>query len=900
MKRILITVVLGLVYGMVPGATPVITVSPGNTVDVGQEVLLDASASTGVTDRAGCTYAWDFGDGRSSGVAGVAVPHFYMRPGTFTVTLSLTDNGATTTASAAVTVTGNYTRVPARAASPALSLKFESSLDDSSGNGLHGAWGAGTGTYIDGIEKKSLDLTGGRYATVAGFTRLNNQGAFTVVLWARRAAASGAYHLMALGNIFSLRVGSEDVLVADVTTTSGSSQAQAWYCGSLNTAWHQYALVYDGARVRLFADGQERFFMDRCPKARTGSTGAANTALFIGSNSSGGSVFNGYMDEVRIYDRTLTEKEIGVGFELWRAHYEGRIRQYVYAQIPGEITAVAANRLRVTLSDGVNDQVLLDKADLAEEETFLVDQSGLAQGTYTVTARLLDGSGGLLDEIVEHFNKPFNGLPGCGLDENNAFRVNGQLLFPVTSFCNNDADIVGWGQNKYINVAQGKGWWPTDAGVSAWTNYMNLAQQGGLYSMGPLRWNNSTNWKNFDRASLESYISASQDHPTMLGYAWGDEPDLGDNQQRGPGTALRAIHYLCHTRDPQHLTLINFAGGTWLGSGWAEGLRKANYNYLHNANQFGKKTLVHDVYSFDYYPIEWAAPSVKNATLAQLVTIIDNLRVENYDLVPLFSYVETCDIREPDWGTTNYPTPWHPTPAQLRMVTWINVVHGVKGISWFPYHSGTPAENYPVMTQFVDQITRLAPAVLGPELDNRLVTIAPEGGARIDHMVRVYNDTLFVFTVRVSESNTSGQSIGSQQNATITLPTAVTASSATVFEENRTVSISSHAITDTFNVNSVHIYKVYSPEVSVRTRPLPVTKNLPGLAVSPNPCVLGQEVFIRAGQAAMFVTIHTLCGKHVGEVPLMQGNGAWQAGTNGVYLVKTADGKTVQKFMVVK
>jgi PKD repeat protein len=868
-------------------ATPVISIEPSASVAVGQEVLFNASGSTGITNRVNCVYAWDFGDARCTGIKGVAVPHFYMRPGTFTVTLTLTDNGATTSVATSITVTGNYTRVPCRAAAPVLAMKFESSLNDSSGNALNGAWGTpGTGTFVDGIERKSLDVTGGRYATVTNFTRLNGKGAFTITFWAKRASLA-AGTMLSLGNIFTMRVGTEDVLIGDVTAASGSSQAQAWYCGSLNTAWHHYALVYDGTMVRLFADGQERFFDDRCPKARTGSTGTASTALHIGSNSSGGSIFNGQIDEVRIFDRALTEREIGVGFELWHAEYESHTKLYVYAQIPGEITADASRRLKVVLSGNSASQTLVDKNGLVAEEKFLLDKSGLAQGNYTVTAQLLTADGTVLDEVVESFAKPYNGLPACGLDENNAFRVNGELFFPVTTFSNNDEVIPTWGQNHYVNVALGKGFWPTAATVGAWTNYMNIAQQAGLYSMGPLRWNNDGEWKNFNVAIMDSFINASKNHSTMLGYAWGDEPDLYGT----PGTALRAMHYRCHAQDSRHLTAINFAGSTWQGTGtYGEGLRRANYNFLHNANQCGKKVLVHDIYSFDYYPIEWAAPSPKHAKMTDYVDIIDNLRTENYDLAPLLSYVETCDIHETDWGTSTYSTPWHPTPGQLRMMTWLNVVHGVKGISWFPYHAGTPAINYPIMTQFVNQTAKLAPALLGPEIDAG-VTCAVSN-ARIDFTQRLYNDTLFVFAVRVSEQDTLGASVGALQTATFTLPTVVTAASGAVFDEGRNVSISSHAFTDTFSVNSVHIYKIVAPQIAVRdagVRPFRTTQAI--LSVTPHPGTTGKLISIRTAPGVAAVTVHRADGSMVAMLPAPAGLVRWMAPEAGLYFVRTAGSK---------
>jgi hypothetical protein len=78
--------------------------SPETTVDVGEEVYLSASGTTWAEDTNSmlqfARFEWDFGDGYSckygTGVpgdtemcSGIAVSHFYMTPGTYTVTLSV-------------------------------------------------------------------------------------------------------------------------------------------------------------------------------------------------------------------------------------------------------------------------------------------------------------------------------------------------------------------------------------------------------------------------------------------------------------------------------------------------------------------------------------------------------------------------------------------------------------------------------------------------------------------------------------------------------------------------------------------------------------------------------------------------------------------------------------------
>ncbi len=70
--------------------------------DVGQDVRFDASPSLD-PDGTVTSYSWDFRDGTSG--AGQTVAHEFQSPGTYTVTLTVTDNtGATQKISRTLTI----------------------------------------------------------------------------------------------------------------------------------------------------------------------------------------------------------------------------------------------------------------------------------------------------------------------------------------------------------------------------------------------------------------------------------------------------------------------------------------------------------------------------------------------------------------------------------------------------------------------------------------------------------------------------------------------------------------------------------------------------------------------------------------------------------------------------
>ena len=144
-------------------ATPASGVSP-------QPVVLDGSAST---DREGpiAAYSWNFGDD-SVTATGPTTTHVYRSPGSFTVTLTVTDRkGATGTASSTITVTPNtpptasFTMTPTSGRVP-LAVAFNGSASgDPDGSIVTYEWVFGDGVSFDGTdaEKQHTYFFSGRF-----------------------------------------------------------------------------------------------------------------------------------------------------------------------------------------------------------------------------------------------------------------------------------------------------------------------------------------------------------------------------------------------------------------------------------------------------------------------------------------------------------------------------------------------------------------------------------------------------------------------------------------------------------------------------------------------------------------------------------------------------------------
>ena len=70
-------------------------------------------------------------------------------------------------------------------------------------------------------------------------------------------------------------------------------------------AWTHVALTYDGATLRLYVNGTQV-----ATPATTGAIQATDSPLWIGGNNPYGEYFQGLIDEVRVYNRALTQADI--------------------------------------------------------------------------------------------------------------------------------------------------------------------------------------------------------------------------------------------------------------------------------------------------------------------------------------------------------------------------------------------------------------------------------------------------------------------------------------------------------------------------------------------------------------------------------------------------------------
>jgi chitodextrinase len=189
------------------------------------------------------------------------------------------------------------------------------SAADASGNGHTGTLLNGAG-WVAGHSGSSVNLDGTNDTVSAGnLTDLNGLSAVTVSAWVKGSVGTGSPDaiIVAKDAAFALVVGSPAHKAA-----FGVKSGSTWYGLVSSTssvddgAYHFLSGVYDGTSLKIFVDGVQQ---------RTQSVGAhvlnsPSTALLIGSCTGGpdcsksGEMWRGSVDDVRVYNRALSQTEI--------------------------------------------------------------------------------------------------------------------------------------------------------------------------------------------------------------------------------------------------------------------------------------------------------------------------------------------------------------------------------------------------------------------------------------------------------------------------------------------------------------------------------------------------------------------------------------------------------------
>jgi hypothetical protein len=563
-----------------------------------------------------------------------------------------------------------------------------------------------------------------------------------------------------------------------------------------------------------------------------------------------GAEWTGYGSSLGEYHITVNvQGNYSTAFELWHAPYHSRISQWIYARLGNNLSVDYDNGVTLDISShpayrmtavltrdggGYTENLFNADRSLNTEEKFLLNKSKLPIGNYTLSVKILSSLGGsVVEQIDEYFEKPYNGIPAVGIDENNAMRVNGQLFFPVTPWLLSNDQMVEWKQ--YINTLYAEGYYDGH-NIATWADYLDNAQINNLYAIGPERWDGKAQ-TNFERNSnisnLVEYIKQDKNKPALFGWFWKDEPNLGGTISGVIAEVTASWTFVSHKYDSQHPASTQMYGYNYLP---VYGDTGDEYDYLYNSNRFGKKSFVSDITGFDIYPLEYqyhySLSDPAHGVMELYLIGIDNLITRNYKLLPTMSFIEPCDEFEEDTSNPAGCIPYNhvtntsgtcyaqdtnriwtpaPTPAQLKAQVWMNIVHGIKGINWFPFFEDIPPENYVAMAEFLQHINQLKNIVLGPDTTRTLSDNSNVRGNRVDTMIKENSSDIYIFAVRITEPNTEWDEVAEPVSVSTTFVVGGSnlVTPVYLFNESRQITLSGGQFTDTFDRDAVHIYRIH-------------------------------------------------------------------------------------------
>ena len=191
---------------------------------------------------------------------------------------------------------------------------------DVSGSGNTGTLSATGSTWTNppaGVtfdDAAAVKLDGATGYVSLGTTNLPAaNGTETISAWVKLGSTSGTQDFVALGDGAGHGV--------KLGLNGGTLAAFTWAGASLVTgttpvdgAWHNVVYSYDGTNNRLYVDGLA------VPSTTTAHQSASTTVAYLGTYDGASELYNGAIDDVRVYNTALSTAQVG---QLARGRYAG-------------------------------------------------------------------------------------------------------------------------------------------------------------------------------------------------------------------------------------------------------------------------------------------------------------------------------------------------------------------------------------------------------------------------------------------------------------------------------------------------------------------------------------------------------------------------------------------------
>lgn len=296
----------------VAAAAPVADFSANRTSGLAPLTVTFTDASSGsISSR-----SWSFGNGATSTASSPTIT--YASAGTYTVSLTVTgaggSNTATKTGYISVSAPASTTTNPASnglVAAYGFDETTGTQVLDASGNGNHGTLANATRATLAKFGR-SLSFNGSNsLVTVNDSNSLDLTNGMTISAWVYPTSWATGWKALVMkerpsGLAYALSANSDLGQPAASLRIAGADRSLSAGAHLPSNTWTHLVATYDGATQRLFVNGAQVG-----SRAQTGTLETSASPLRIGGNTVwANEYFQGLIDEVRVYNRALSQTEI--------------------------------------------------------------------------------------------------------------------------------------------------------------------------------------------------------------------------------------------------------------------------------------------------------------------------------------------------------------------------------------------------------------------------------------------------------------------------------------------------------------------------------------------------------------------------------------------------------------
>jgi hypothetical protein len=357
-------------------------------------------------------------------------------------------------------------------------------------------------------------------------------------------------------------------------------------------------------------------------------------------------------------------------------------------------------------------------------------------------------------------------------------------FFPIGTYLPAADEFQKWKDRGVNTVVNFNAWYDPAQGITQQMAYSNWDQTAKRLGLKQIR---------------EPMLNPADDigNTSLIAWSQSDEPDAnGQGYTNAPSCTAKYSSW--KSIDTTRPIYINFGGSDVMIAinGPAPSWCPAPKYQCSLTSTYQTLIAAGDWISNDRYPV---AGYLNNGATRNDLTLIGQPidKIAGWTSKPQFDYIETSNQGFIS-GARGV------TPDELRAEVWLSIVHGVRGFVYFPQvvggsnttNDGTPDNVAAEMKKVNALVTQLA-AVLQGAIDPPSITVNP--ASPLEAGWRIATGGKFIIAV-----NPTGNAV----NASISTTGLGNATIATVFNENRTVAVSSGTIADQFAPFTVHIYVV--------------------------------------------------------------------------------------------